>query len=225
MSRYPTFVELEIKKQDEEHVKTRMLIVGGIVLGALIVGVGVYFGKAKRVHVLPGKIGNMLSTSELRGEKAREVVNQMHGKDVTPEENIVHIYKSESGQAVVYLSIYGSPGEANKTYTKMVELIKKEENGAFKHYRDLVVEGKQVSMCLGLGQAHFFFLVSDELYWLSTDMSIASETINHLLKELSDKNPDLSRKISGLDSSQGDVPPDQRMYLGFQSFAQGRTCV
>lgn len=140
----------------------------------------IYFTQSHRTIELPKSILQLRLTEEIRGKQAQEIVDRMHNKSVTPDENVIGTYFSTDGGAKLYVSLYDSRTIAEEQFEKMIDLIRK-GGGAFTHFRELHVQNEKVYLCLGLGQAHYFFLHQKELYWWAVDLQIAQASMQELI--------------------------------------------
>lgn len=134
-------------------------------------------------HGVPKILGPLNLAQAVSGSDARVLVNKMHGRAVTPLENVVGTYKGDEGSAKLYVSYYPSPDSARAVAQEMARRI---ERGMppFAHFRTFEEGRDPVFMCLGLGQAHFFFACKERLYWLASDIGVAEESLNQLRKEV-----------------------------------------
>ena len=55
------------------------------------------------------------------------------------------------------------------------------EKGAFSHFLEFQVQNEKVYLCLGLGQAHYFFLHEKDIYWWAVDLQIAQASMQELV--------------------------------------------
>ena len=154
-----------------------------ILTGCLVLGViGITIWRQVR-SPLPARVGDLILISEAQGESAREIVDRMHGKGVSPQHSNVGIYQSQAARADIYLSTYANTSEAQNVYQVMAERI-----GAggtpFFQYQSVAIAGQNVSFCLGLGQAHYFFFRNEELYWVSADARVGHNSIIELIRIL-----------------------------------------
>lgn len=130
---------------------------------------------------LPATLGSLQLTGSHSGQYAREMMDRMHDKAVSPNENLIGKYSSPDGEATLYLSIYESASEAERDLRKMVELIR--PGGPMLGEFELIsVSGHEVASCLGLGQRHYFLSRGKVLYWLAADQTVANAAIIHLLE-------------------------------------------
>lgn len=130
---------------------------------------------------LPETLGSLRLQEWIGGEEARELINQIHHKGVSPGEDFVGQYVGEEGTATLYFSVFENASEAAVMMERMTTGIEK-SRFPFTDLKDHPVSpGKKINMCLGLDQAHFFFPDGRRLYWLSVDVPIAESTLAHLL--------------------------------------------
>jgi hypothetical protein len=134
-----------------------------------------------RSLVLPQSILQLRLTEELRGKQAQELVDAMHKKSVTPDETVVGSYFSTDGSAKLYLLFYDSRKTAEEQFDRMMNLIRLEK-GPYTQIRELQVQQEKVYMCLGLGQAHYFFRHKNELYWWAVDLQLAQSSMQELIR-------------------------------------------
>lgn len=120
---------------------------------------------------------------QITGEEAKKIIDHLHGKPVSTEANLIGTYRGEHGTATMYQSTYGSEMEAAADGEAMSRLISG-GNEFFHHYHRLEIHGTPVSMCLGMGQVHYFFPQHERLYWLAVDSPVAQETIAALVKHV-----------------------------------------
>jgi hypothetical protein len=126
-------------------------------------------------------MGGLSIAETLTGDRARSMVDQMHGKGVTPAESMVARYEGKDGEtATVYCSRYASTRDAAEAEGRMRELIGR-GNAVFTGYGEYVVGGKRVSMCRGLGQTHYFFTSGRRLTWLAGEEENALQMLQDLL--------------------------------------------
>jgi hypothetical protein len=157
---------------------------------AVVAGVVLYPRLASTKNPLPGQIGDLRLALQIKGEKARGIINEMHGKGVTPLENMIGEYKGAAGSATVYVSRYQTNSDAQETVERMLAGIEK-GNTPFNNPRRLTVGSTDVSLCIGLGQAHYFFIMDKSVYWLAADAAVAQVTIVNLIRAVGGKQSGL----------------------------------
>jgi hypothetical protein len=133
-------------------------------------------------HGMPKLLGTLSLAQSVAGSDARVLVNKMHGRAITPQDNVVGTYKGDDGSATLYVSYYPSADSARNVARAMAHRIEA-GIGPFEHFRTFAEGRDPVFMCLGLGQAHFFFVCNDRLYWLASDIGVAEVALNQLRKE------------------------------------------
>lgn len=131
---------------------------------------------------VPPQLGPLGLVQSVSGGDATVLVNKLHGRRVSPGRNVVATYRGDGVEAMLYLSYYPSADSARLVAAAMAQRI-----GAgvppFDHFR-VLEEGKNpVCMCLGMGQAHFFFSCGERLYWLASDIGVAEEALGELRKD------------------------------------------
>lgn len=134
-----------------------------------------------RSLVLPQSILQLRRIEEIRGKQAQEIVDRMYNKSVTPDENVIGTYFSTDGIAKLYISLYDSRTIAEGQFEKLTNLFH-QEGSAFSHFRELQVQNEKVYFCLGLGQAHYFFVHEKDIYWWAVDLQIAQASIQELVR-------------------------------------------
>lgn len=130
--------------------------------------------------VLPQSILQLRLTEEIRGKQAQEIVNRMYNISVTPDENVVGTYFCTDGGAKLSVSLYDSRIIAEGKFEKIGDFIRK-GGGDFTHFKEIQVQRTKVYTCLGLGQAHFFFLHEKNIYWWAADLQIAQASMQELV--------------------------------------------
>jgi hypothetical protein len=131
---------------------------------------------------MPKLLGTLSLAQSVAGSDARVLVNKMHGRAITPQDNVVGTYKGDDGSATLYVSYYPSADSARNVARAMAHRIEA-GIGPYEHFRTFAEGRDPVFMCLGLGQAHFFFVCNDRLYWLASDIGVAEVALNQLRKE------------------------------------------
>lgn len=144
--------------------------------------VGCSSDKSEKFKLI-SELNGMTMVQKISGDEAKKQIDKLHGKSVTPDENNILFYKGENGEATLYISFYSDLENAYFAYDRMVNLIR-DENNVFGHFHQFEIENQQLSMCLGMGQAHYFFQKDKYLYWLSTNYQIAQSTVVDLLNKL-----------------------------------------
>ncbi len=161
----------------------KMVSIGAVVLALAAAAVFLFPRLTAERLVLPPTLGSLQLRQTYTGSEAGELINQMHGKGVTPRSNAIGLYNSAAGSATLYLSVYNEEREAAKVRNKMISGIQ----GGYTPFTGLerrTLDGYDISYCVGDGQAHYFFSFSTSLYWLAVDFQIAPPTLEALLASL-----------------------------------------
>jgi len=132
---------------------------------------------------LPETIGSLRRLETLDGDRAAALVDKLHGKGVSTSKNLIGAYRGAGASATLYRTVYASSAEAERNDERMAAMIER-GNNAFEHFHRGVRMERTVSMCLGMGQVHFFFASGRSLYWLAVDPPVAREALEALLREL-----------------------------------------
>jgi hypothetical protein len=129
---------------------------------------------------LPESLGRLNLEHAITGDEASREIERLHARAVGPRRNAIGDYRGAAGNATLYVSRYDSASAARADGHRMAEGIER-GNPVFAHYQVREMDGVRVSMCLGMGQAHFFFFRNAELYWLAADYGVAQETLEALV--------------------------------------------
>lgn len=132
---------------------------------------------------LPSTLGDLRLTKTILGDEAKAIINQMHGKGVTPTDNLIGTYQGTGGTATLYLSNYETREQSQQVLAKMVGGIKTGFT-PFSNYERMIIENTEVSFSIGSGQSHYFFCSGKSLYWLTADPAVAVSTLRSLLDTL-----------------------------------------
>ncbi|MBM4168167.1 MAG: hypothetical protein FJ215_03290 [Ignavibacteria bacterium] len=165
------------------------------ILLVVITGTALLFLSLRSTSILPDSLSSLALVRHVTGDDAREFVDRLHGKGVSPAETEIGFYEGERGKATIYVSSYRRGKEAEEAYSRMVRLIEA-GNPVFGHFQIVEIESHSVAFSLGLGRAHYFYVSEAHLFWLEADLPVASDTIRDLL-----------RRTKGGENEQARVPP------------------
>jgi hypothetical protein len=129
---------------------------------------------------LPPTLGNLQLYREITGDEARRTVADLHGKEIGSGDNLIGMYGSAAGSATLYASVFGGEEEAAQMYSKMASQVGQAGTG-FGVCSTRMIEGKIVSMCVGMGQVHYFFARGRVVYWLAADIEKGEELVKALM--------------------------------------------
>jgi hypothetical protein len=168
------------QKQPSKRLSVYLLVL----LVAIVVVVATYqTGERRSERLVPETLGELQLGELLSGAAAREMINHLHAKGVTPETNEIGFYHGTGGKATLYVSVYSTREAATEAETRMAERIQA-GNPIFGEYTERRIGDQVVHRCYGMGQEHYFFSVAANLYWLGVDTQLAEQTLNELLKSV-----------------------------------------
>jgi hypothetical protein len=164
--------------------KRPYVLILALLLLAVVVYVATYqSGERPGERLVPETLGELQLGELLSGAAAREMIDHLHAKGVTPAENEIGFYDAPGGKATLYVSVYANEADAGAAERRMAELIRA-GNPIFGEYVERSIGGQVVHRCYGMGQEHFFFSVGTNLYWLGVDAPLAEQTLSELLKSV-----------------------------------------
>lgn len=138
----------------------------------------------RRPH-LPDHIGSLTRAAAIDGRAADDIINRMHGKDLPSAVNSIGMYTGAEGNAVTYLSVYASAGEAGTAFGAMEARIER-GTPVFREFHHLSLDGGEVSFCSGLGQHHYFFISNNIVCWLSVDSTLSRDVVVDFMRAVVD---------------------------------------
>lgn len=140
-------------------------------------------GLASGVEVEPSEfLGELRLDHALRGEKALQAIDRLHGKEVAGKDSFVAHYEKDGVAAMLYVSKASSAGEAVRQLERMTERIQ-QGNTPFYHLKASDREGTTVYSALGQGQIHYFFRKGIKVIWLAVDAPVAQQTLDDLFDQ------------------------------------------
>lgn len=148
------------------------------------------YSSAGAVEVLPPTLSEWRLGAVVTGDAAIASVERLHGKDLGA--GIIEAWVGEYGgapggpaAATVWVSRSPDAAAARELYVRMTERIG-EGNSPFTGLRpieDTDVEGYRLE---GMGQAHYYFLLDDDVYWLAVDADAAVTALDDLVARASE---------------------------------------
>lgn len=133
-----------------------------------------------RKSPVPEVLGTIPLVKTMKNAEARDIISRMHGMDVAAGRTVIGVYERGRRHAVLYKTTFDDGTAASAALGKMREKIER-GNDVFSQPERFVHRGTELSMCVGLGQRHTFFVRDDAVYWLASDPSIADETLRDLM--------------------------------------------
>ena len=167
-------------------LRSRSFRFGLIALASvLIAAVCLYIFRTRHDGLsLPKILGTMELKKEIRGDEASRIVNAMHGKGVTPADNLIGIYAKSGARTTVYLSAFDKRKDAEVVLRRMIGGIERGDT-PFSSLEQKNVGRTNVASCTGLGEVHYFFAANNELYWLASDIQLSERSLAEFIATLS----------------------------------------
>ena len=134
----------------------------------LLIIVANYCHCSREINYIPATLLTCQLEKKLSGDAARQWVDKIHRKVVTPEENEIGFYQGNNGPITIYVSWFRNAELAEKEYLRMTEAISP-QNSIFINGEFIELDGKKIYHCFGMGQTHFALTQNDALIWLSVN--------------------------------------------------------
>ncbi len=141
------------------------------------------FGCSEKDSYLPEKFRDYEQSKILTGKEAKDIVDHLHMKEVTPAVNRIGIYKNDHGPLTIYISEYANPEIAEAEMKKMSSKLS-EGNSEFIGGDTLAIGGKQLLRYFGFGQTHYIFTDRANLLWISANTVRGQSIIEDYLEQL-----------------------------------------
>lgn len=135
----------------------------------------------EQLPVIPRELAGMRIRQQLSGAGARQMIDHLHGKEITPQENHVVVYGGQQHEATLYVSVYTNEFKAQEMLGNMARRVGA-GNPVFTDYEEFSMSGREVSRCAGMGQVHYFFVRGRMLCWLAADPPVAETAVASLLR-------------------------------------------
>ena len=139
-----------------------------------------HFCCSREVIYFPSQLMSCHLEKKLTGNEAREWVDKIHGKEVTPPESEIGFYQGEKGPIILYVSGYQTVELAGKEFLRMIEKISP-QNSIFTRGSLIELAGTKIYRCFGMGQTHFVFTHQKKLIWLSMNTIQGKEILQSYL--------------------------------------------
>ncbi|NOX87913.1 MAG: hypothetical protein GXO77_02730 [Calditrichaeota bacterium] len=137
----------------------------------------------KASSYLPESIEGYKLSRTLTGEEAKQFINKLHFKQVAPTTNSIGFYESGSKQAVIYVTLYEKPEQAEQDWEKMTKKISS-ENSVFRYGTVLTIKDRSIYRCYGMGKTHYVFTHQRALIWLTAETIGAQGFLETYLNDL-----------------------------------------
>jgi hypothetical protein len=134
----------------------------------------------KKEIQVPESIEEKKMTKLIYGEEAINVIDELHGLDVAPEENIIAEY-GENPKDLLYISRYNTKEQATESLQLMINKMIETDEGPFTHIRTLPDYEDSVYISIGMGAIHYIYRSTKYILWLQTYQEIGRELPSELL--------------------------------------------
>ncbi len=152
-------------------------------VAVLVLAVYLFVRLSVSSNTVPKSLGALELERAVTGDDARALVDRMHSRAVSPSRSTVGLYGGPQGEATLYISLYAHADSAAAVLEQMAQGIER-PSSPFHQLRLLPAAGYRTYMCLGMGQAHFFFACGEQLVWLSVDIPLAQATLDAVVQEV-----------------------------------------
>jgi hypothetical protein len=135
---------------------------------------------SRHKNPLPEEFFGLKLQNKLSGNEAKEFIDRLHLREVTPVKNEIGFYAGEAGNAIVYITYYNNSETAGVQEKKMIDVIT-QDNPVFFGSEFIKINDRDVYRCFGMGQSHFIFSGNNMLFWISVDSHIGRNFIEEYL--------------------------------------------
>jgi hypothetical protein len=135
----------------------------------------------KKRIAAPNKISEKKMTNIMSGAEAVQLINNLHGHVVAPEENIIAEY-GEDPKDILYISLYEGEDQATKAINLMITGMMNARTGTFSHLHALPNYKEKVYISIGMGAIHYIYRSSRYVLWLQTYQDIGRELPEELTR-------------------------------------------
>ena len=129
----------------------------------------------------PEKIGDKERRRIIDGKQAARVINNMHGRAVATDANVIVEY-GEDPKDLLYISSYGDHHKAGEAFDLMIEKMASAKKGPFFHLMPLSKYQNKVYFTIGMGASHYIYLSGNCLLWLQTFQSFGDQLPEQLVE-------------------------------------------
>jgi len=144
-------------------------------------------GKPKPNFIFPETLPNLYLIKLIKGKKAIEEINKLHGKQIHIENGFIAYYRGsyEQGnwrESTIWLSEADNEQMALKQTKIMMDRIKDNPKTPFHHFKERTREEIKVYTFWGMGGAHAVFQKGEQVYWISATEDIFEPVLRAMLK-------------------------------------------
>ncbi|MEA3414701.1 MAG: hypothetical protein U9R02_00840 [Thermodesulfobacteriota bacterium] len=116
----------------------------------------------------------------ITGKDALVAINKLHGKKINVARGMIAIYQGKGEKAIVWVSESDCTDDAIQQTESMIERMRASKRSPFSNYEVIELNGVKIYSFQGMGQKHYIFRISKDIYWISAN----SGTIDELCKSI-----------------------------------------
>ncbi|OIJ18893.1 hypothetical protein BKP45_15305 [Anaerobacillus alkalidiazotrophicus] len=163
----------------------KIVIAGSIVVFiVLVVLISSFFMDDDRLtHAghIPDNIGAYYLTNKVEGEEAKQIMNQLHEKEVELNEAYALEYQTRQGAyAIVWISESSEDGVPLSLFENMKTII--ETSDIYSSHSETMVSGKPVQYAFGMERDHYYFVNDDRFIFVATFEETRERFITNAIK-------------------------------------------
>ncbi len=144
-------------------------------------------GKPKTNSIFPETLPNLHLIKLVKGKKAIEEINKLHGKRIYVKKGFIAYYRGsyEQGnwrEATIWLSEADNKQIALEQTEIMMNRMKNNPKTPFHHFKERSKERIKVYTFWGMGKAHAVFQKGKQVYWISSTGGVFEPVLKAMLK-------------------------------------------
>ena len=116
----------------------------------------------------------------ITGKDALLAINKLHGKKINVARGMIAFYQGEGEKAIVWISESACTDDAMQQTESMIERMTASKRSPFSDYKEIELNGVKIYSFKGMGQKHYIFRISKDIYWISANPG----TIDELCKSI-----------------------------------------
>ncbi len=144
------------------------------------------FFSAAHAGEFPGEMAGLKLLHEARGEEAKKLIYNLHGKILDLHQGFVLRYgdpTDTSAAATVWISRSKEDNRAAALFERMVERIRAGA-GPYGHFKELTVKESKVVSLFGNDKRHFIYRRGKDLLWIEVDYKLAEAFLEEALEKM-----------------------------------------
>ena len=130
---------------------------------------------------LPSQLAGLALTDSISGEKAAHILRAMHDEKVAPQSSVIGVYGGFTHGIILYMSRFTFSWSAKRYLGKMATAIGTHREGFF-HHKTFHLNNNQIHFVWGGGKVHYFFHISNVLYWIEAPPQLSRQVLAQILK-------------------------------------------